>query len=95
MKGRIRTCLAKILKAYHLTPHATTGMSPSELLLGRCPKSRLDLLRPMTTEQVEAKQLTQKKQHDASAVDRSFVEGKIVLVKHYQSGVKWLAGGHC
>ena len=92
MKGSTRTRLAKILKAYRLTPHSTTGMSPSELLLGRRPKSRLDLLKPMTAERVEAKQLTQKKQHDAHAVDRSFVEGDTVFVKNYRPGVKWLPG---
>ena len=62
MKGRICTHLAKILKAYQLTLHATTSMSSAELLLGH---------RPMTTVRVEAKQ---KKQHDASAVDCIFEE---------------------
>ena len=89
-KGSTRTRLAKILKAYRLTPYATIGMSPSDLLFGRHPKSRLDLLKPMTAERVEAKQLTQKKQHDAHAVDRSFVEGDTVFFKNYRPGVKWL-----
>ena len=91
-KGSIRSHLARILKAYRLTPHATTGVSPSELLLGHWPKSRLDLLKPMTADRVEAKQLKQKQQHDASAVDRSFKEGDRVFVKNFQSGEKWLPG---
>jgi len=61
-KGSIRTRLARIRKAYRLTLHATTGMASVELLIGRRPKSRLDLLKPMTAERVEAKQLAQKKQ---------------------------------
>ena len=34
-QGSIHTRLAKILKAYRLTPHSTTGMSLLEMLLGR------------------------------------------------------------
>ena len=34
-QGNIRTHLAKILKAYRITPHSTTGLSPAEMLLGR------------------------------------------------------------
>ena len=57
------------------------GMSPAEMLLGRHPKSRLDLLKPITVERVEANQWKQKKQHDAKARDRSFKEGDTVFVK--------------
>ena len=38
-QGSIRTHLAKILKAYRITPHSTTGLSPAKVLLGRRPKS--------------------------------------------------------
>ena len=55
-QGSIRTRLAKGLKAYRLTPHSTTGMSPAEMLLGRHPKARLDLLKPLTAERIEANQ---------------------------------------
>ena len=91
-QGSIRTRLAKILKAYRLTPHSTTGMSPAEMLLGRRPKSRLDLLKPMTAERIEANQWKQKKQHDVRANDRCFQEGDTVFVKNFQSGDKWLPG---
>ena len=63
-QGSIHTRLARILKAYRLTPHSTTGMSPSELLLGHHPKCRLDLLKPTTADRVEANQWKQKQQHD-------------------------------
>ena len=43
--GTIETRLARFLK-YRLTPHSTTGLSPSEMLLGRRPCSRLDLMNP-------------------------------------------------
>ena len=60
-QGHIRTRLAQILLTYRLTPQTTTGVSPSELLLGPRPRSRLDLLKPHTAERVEQKRLEQKK----------------------------------
>ena len=44
VQGNICIRLAQVLFAYRLTPQATTGVSPAELLLGRRPRSRLDLL---------------------------------------------------
>ena len=49
MKGRV----ADLLFQYRISPQTTTGVSPSEWLLGRCPRSRLDLLKLHTAEQVE------------------------------------------
>ena len=60
VQGNIRTRLAKVLFAYRLTPQTTTGVSPAELLLGRRPRSRLDLLKPHTADRVEKNQLKQK-----------------------------------
>ena len=59
--------LAKFLFTYRLTPHTTTGVSPAEMLLGRRPRSRLDILRPLTAERVEEKQMSK---HDAHAHER-------------------------
>ena len=59
--GSIRTQIAKVLKAYRLTPHPMTGMSPAEMLLGRCPKLRFDLLKPLTADRIEANQWKQNK----------------------------------
>ena len=55
-RGSMRTCLAQVHLTYRLTPQSTTGISPSELLLGRCPRSQLDLLKPNTAERVERNQ---------------------------------------
>ena len=38
--------LARFLLQYHNTPHATTGISPRSLFLGRTLHTQLDLLRP-------------------------------------------------
>ena len=46
-EGAVLTLLAQFLFQYHITPHTTTGISPAELLMGRQPRSHLDLLHPM------------------------------------------------
>ena len=65
--GTMATRLARILCSYRITPQTTTGVSPAELLLGRRPRTRLDLLKPHLADRVEKKQLAQKAQHDLKA----------------------------
>ena len=43
------------LSKYRITPHSTTGISPSKLLMGICLKCRLDNLFPNISHQVEKK----------------------------------------
>ena len=90
--GCIRDRLAKVLMSYCLTPQGTTGISPAELLLGRRPRTLLDLLKPHTAERVERKLLKQKGQHDATAKHRELCVGDCVFVRNYGSGGKWLPG---
>ena len=88
----MNTRLAKILFSYRITPQGTTGIAPAELLLGRSPRTRLDLLRPNTADRVEERQRQQKKKHDSKAKDRTFREGETVLVKNFGYGCRWLPG---
>ena len=88
MKSR----LAQILFHYRLSPQTTTGVAPSELLLGRRPRSRLDLMKPHTAEQVEKKQSQQKKQHDLKSRERLLEVGTNVFVQNYHHGARWLPG---
>lgn len=88
----MRTRLAKILFMNRLTPQSTTGISPSELLLGRRPRSRLDLLKPNTAERVERNQQKQKDRHDQSSRERNFAVGEDVFVWNYLQGDQWLPG---
>ena len=90
--GTIRTRLAKVLLAYRTTPQVTTGRTPAELLLGRLPRTRLDLLKPDTAQRVEHKQEAQKATHDARARIRTFEVGDAVFAKNHGDGNKWLAG---
>ena len=70
----------------------TTGISPSELLLGHRPQSRLDLLKPNTAERVEQSQMNQKQHHDRRSRERNFEVGDDVFVRNYHHGDKWLPG---
>ena len=78
---------------YRLTPLSTTGRSPAELMLGRQPRSRFDLLKPNLTQTVEQKQFSRKLIHDKSSVTRDFQEGEEVYAKNFSSqGPHWLMG---
>ena len=85
---RMNTFLSK----YRSTPHATTGLTPTELFLGRKVRTKLDLLKPKITEAVENKQLEQKKHHDRHSKLRSFSDGQTVSVRDYLSSKKWVSG---
>ena len=91
-QGSLNARLAKILFAYRLNPQRTNRISPSELLLGRQPQSRLDLVTPNTAEHIEAKPLQQKVHHDTSACARQFEVGDAVFVRNFSRGDIWLPG---
>ena len=50
--GDVQTRLARFMFQYRLTPHSSTGLSPAEMLLGRCPGSHLDLIHSDTSVKV-------------------------------------------
>ena len=79
-EGTIATRVARFLFAYRRTPHTTTGVTPAELLLGRIPRSHLDLLKPAISNRVLNKQQSQKEQHDVHAKQRGFQVGDPVFV---------------
>ena len=90
--GSMCSRLAKVLFSYRITPRATTGCAPAELLLGRRPRTRLDLLKPHTAERVEQKQEQQKAYRDKKAKVRVFAVGIMVFVKNFSAGRRWLMG---
>ena len=65
--GSIDTRISRFLFQYRTTPHTTTGVSPAELLLGRRPRTILDLLIPKISDIVQQKQEQQKSSHDKNA----------------------------
>ena len=79
--GDLKTKLARFLLHYRTTPHATTGTTPAELLMGRPLRTLLDLMRPNISAKVENKQLSQKLHHDNKARERSFAPQDKVYVR--------------
>ena len=51
--GSLKTRLETVLFSYRITPQSTTGVSAAELLLGKRPRTRLDLVKPNTATRVE------------------------------------------
>ena len=97
----LESCLMRFLFRYRMTPHASTGVSPAELLMGRRLRSHLSMTHPGMKEIGEATQelvqekvrATQERQkwHD-KAKPRSFIIGDQVLVLNFGRGPKWLPG---
>ncbi len=57
-EGSLSSRLAKLLISYRAAPHSTTGESPSQLLLGRQIRTRLDLIKPCRDTRVDQHQHT-------------------------------------
>ena len=81
----------KFLFKYRITPHSTTGISPSELMLGRTLRTTLDAIKPKVSleTRVHNKAMCQKKYYDGRSV-RSFEvkEGEKVMAKNYSGNRK-------
>ncbi|PAA68677.1 hypothetical protein BOX15_Mlig034486g1 [Macrostomum lignano] len=86
----LQTRLARFLLTYRVTPHSTTGVPPSQLMMGRPLRTLLDLVRPDVSAAVTRRQEAQKLQHDRRARARSFEEGDDVVVRDFTGQQKWL-----
>ena len=90
--GTLEDRLSQFLFQYRLTPHSTTGTSPAELLMGRKPRSTLDLIKPNIADRVCQNQQRQKVAHDQGTIERNFEIGTPVFVKNFAPGPAWLSG---
>ena len=90
--GSIHDKIARVLFQYRITLHSTTGMSPAEMLLGRRPHCRLDLLKTNIEQKVTEKQQQQKSLHDCRCCECAFSEGEKVFVRNKPRGKKWISG---
>ena len=102
-KEPLQQTLDRFLFNYRLTPHSTTGVSPAELMFGRRPRTRLDLLRPdsvlpeslvpdpVVSSKVKAKQEAQKKFHCNQPRKLNLEPESPVMIRNYgKYGAKWL-----
>ena len=91
-EGSVQVRLSRFLFSYRITPQSTTGVSPSEMMLGRRIRSPLDNVRPDLSKNVLSKQEKQKSGHDVRSKPRQFSVGDSVYCKNYGSGPNWIPG---
>jgi len=91
--GDVNLRLQRFLFSYRLTPHATTGAAPCELLLGRRPRCLLDQTRPDVHSFVSKAQDNQVEGYNVRVRARQFMDGEDVWVKsHSKNEKKWSLG---
>ncbi|XP_049514382.1 uncharacterized protein K02A2.6-like [Dermacentor silvarum] len=89
--GNFECRVARILLAYRSTPHALTGRSPAELLMGRLLKTALDLLKPDLRSKVQFRQLQQKVRSDSAARREPVpLVGDTVWARNFRPGPRWV-----
>ena len=84
--------VAWFLLQYRVTPHTTTGWSPTELLFGRNIRTQLDAIRPDLSRRVERMQQQQKCHHDKNSKMRELTTHHKVYVRSFRHGRHWLPG---
>ncbi len=95
--------VAEFLLTHRSTPHATTGLSPASLFLGRPIRTRFDLLHPDVGRRTCAAQARQKSYHDGFPTGvRSWCkgvgerwEGQITLDPWHCPGTSWTSVLYC
>ena len=81
--------LATFLLRYRSTPHATMGVPPCTLFMGRKLRMRLDLLTPDVASRVRKQQSKQEEHHDQHAQLREFQAGQVVWARNLRGGPHW------
>ena len=76
--------MSRFLFDYRIMPHATTGVSPCELLMNRKLRSRFKLLYPIVRRKVE---ICQKELHDGKKSVRQFALKDPVYAENYTNKV--------
>ena len=92
-KSSVQDTLDRFLFNYRLTPHSTTGVSPSELMFGRRLRSRLDLLWPTDgiSSRVSKKQEAQRSEHTNIPRKLHLPPESPVMIRNYKpGGSKWI-----
>ena len=85
--------MSRFLFDYRITPHATTGIAPCELLMNQKLRSRFELLYPMVRRKVERSQEKQKELHDGKRDVRKFALQDPVYIENFTSRKpKWIPG---
>ena len=81
LDGPMNTRISRFLLHYRVTPQSTTGLSPSELLMGRRLRTIMDLAHPDMTQD----KIPQPKQRT-----RSFSVGDKLFAKNFSGSTNWI-----
>ena len=92
LKGSLEVRLSRFLFKYRVTPQATTGIAPAELLMGRRLHTHLDLLFPTVRERVQRKQREQKGSCGRHPRTKSYQPGDRVMSRNFADGHSWVPG---
>ena len=87
----METRLYRFLLHYRVTPQTTTGQAPAELLMGRKPKTRMNLVQPDIKDTVLRKQGKECDSH-MSSTDYTFYAGDAVGAMNFAGTPKWQPG---
>ena len=80
--------------AYRNAPHSTTGVNPSQLLLGRPLRTRLDLVKPNLNRKMVNRQHQQsiRAANEKGRQRRQLEVGDSVMSRDYRGDMKWCSG---
>ena len=89
-EATIETHIARFLASYCNTRHSTTSRTPAELLFNRAPRTRLSLVHPCISQQVEQTV----EEHIGNHQPRHFSVDSIVIIRdlHPNAPEKWRKG---
>ena len=90
--GTLETKLNRFLFHYRTTPHSTTGVTPAQLLLGRKPRTHLDLMHPDIATDVQTKQDKQIEDRNKGTKKRELEINDRVYVRDLPTGSTWMQG---
>ena len=88
--GTLQSRISRFLFHYRITPHTVTGLSPAELLMGRRPRSKLDLLFPNMSNKME--QYQQKMIPPRKSTRLFKIDDRVFARDFRTSGQTWLPG---
>ena len=87
----LKDCVVNFLARYRATPHSVTNQAPSEMLIGRRIRTRLDLLHPCQP-QIPKSASQQKVYYDLHTKPKQFLVGESVWIKNFRANKRWLPG---
>ena len=88
--GTLHRRVQKVLMTYRTAPHAVTGRPPAEVMFGRPIRTRLDLLHPSITRDIEDSRQDQREA--AGGRPRQFQVGQTVWARTYAGPRRWRRG---